>query len=305
MSQPRELKQTPWRRGPFRAWPRGLSFGQTYEDPEIELEAFVPRSRVFCIAGAGYTARALAATGHHVTAVDINPAQVAYAESRTAGIPPHVGAAERLLAFGRKLARVTGWTRTRLENFLELSDCEEQLDFWDRCLDTPAWRSAVDTLLAPRLLGLCYRSPFLKSLPREFGLRLRQRLRRGWAGHSNSRNPFAALLLLGRPLLEPGAPIEPIQFVCADAADFLESCPPGAFDAFSLSNIGDGASPEYLQRLHAAMEHASVPGAVVVTRSFREPGQGMARNRAAFDRSLLWGVVEVSHMGSIGAGGTA
>ena len=298
-----DFEQTPWRVGPFRARPLGLFFGQTYEDPAIELEAFAPRSRVFSIAGAGSTARVLAAAGHCVTAVDINPAQLAYAEARDAGRLARMGAAERLLGFGRELARLAGWSRGKLEAFLSLTDCSEQSDFWDRELDTARWRFAVDTLLAPRLLSLCYRSPFLRSLPRDFGPRVRERLRRGWASHSNTRNPFAALLLLGRSLPEPGAAVSPIRFVCAGAAEFLESCPAGTFEAFSLSNIGDGASPEYLQRLHAAIEHTSAAGAVVVSRSFGEPDAVVAGNRAGIDRSLLWGVVDVSPVGAFCEGG--
>lgn len=305
MWQLRDRNETPWRQGPFRARPRGLMFGQTYEDPGIELEAFPPQSRVFCIAGAGYTARTLAATGHHVTAVDINIAQLDYAKSRAGGSPSRTGFAERMLALGRNLAQLAGWTRARLDTFLSLSDCGEQAEFWDRELDTARWRSAVDTLLAPQLLSLGYRNPFVGSLPRDFGSRLRQRLRHGWASHSNSCNPFAALLLKGRPLPEPCSSATPIQFVCADAADFLESCPPGAFEAFSLSNIGDGASSEYLQRLGAAVEHAAAPGAVVVTRSFREPDSDMSRNRVAQDRSLLWGVVQVSCLTVAGTGGAS
>jgi S-adenosylmethionine:diacylglycerol 3-amino-3-carboxypropyl transferase len=289
-----EPKQTPWQSGPFRVWRQGLCFGQTYEDPAIELDAFPPQSRVFSIGGAGDTARALAAAGHCVTAVDINPAQTAYAEARTVGNPPRRGIAERLLEVGRNLTALAGWSRVRLEVFLGLSDCGEQIEFWDCELDTAVWRAAVDTLLAPRLLSVCYRNPFITSLPRDFGSRFRRRLRRGWAHHPNCSNPFAASLLLGKPLPEPSAAGFPIRFVCADAADFLESSVPEAFEAFALSNIGDGASPGYLRRLRAAVEHAAAPGAVVVTRSFREPGQGIAANRAAFDRSLLWGVVEVS-----------
>src|SRR5260370_18927990 len=99
-----EPTSTPWRRGPFRAQQRGLTFGTTYEDSSIELQAFKPRSRVFCIAGAGCTARALAAAGHHVTAVDINPLQLGYAQSRAAGGPLRMGVADRWLVFGRNLA---------------------------------------------------------------------------------------------------------------------------------------------------------------------------------------------------------
>jgi S-adenosylmethionine:diacylglycerol 3-amino-3-carboxypropyl transferase len=298
-----EMASTPWRHGPFKAQLHQLSFGQTYEDSGIELHAFKPRSRVFCIAGAGYTARALAAAGHDVTAVDINPVQLSYAQSRAAGGPLRMGTAERLLTLGRNLAKLAGWSTGKLIDFLNLSDPAEQVEYWDGRLDTQAWRFAVDTLLAPRMLGICYAGPFIESLPQNFGLRLRQRLRRTWATHSNRSNPYAASLLLGRPPVEPNAPEFPIQFVCAEAADFLERCPPATFDGFSLSNIGDGASPDYLSRLRVAINHAAAPNAMVVARTFAEPRPNSLANAAQLDRSLLWGVVEVSRAAEICPGG--
>jgi hypothetical protein len=214
-----------------------------------------------------------------------------------------MGIAERLLVLGRNLAKLAGWSHGKLTDFLNLSDPGEQVEYWDRWLDTQAWRGAVDTLLAPRLLGICYGGPFVESLPQDFGPRLRQRLRRTWATHSNRSNPYAASLLLGRPPVEPDAPEFLIRFVCADAADYLEGCPPAAFDGFSLSNIGDGASPDYLWRLRGAIAHAAAPNAIVVARTFAEPGPNTLANWARMDRSLLWGVVEVSQAAEICPGG--
>jgi S-adenosylmethionine:diacylglycerol 3-amino-3-carboxypropyl transferase len=306
-----EPVRTPWSAGPLRsglmrAGPQRLIFGETYEDAEIELSAFAPQNRVFAIAGAGTTTRALAAAGHSVTAVDISAAQIDYAKARAAGgvaqtgAAVKTGAAERLLAWGRTLAVAAGWRRERVEEFLTLEDCAEQVDYWDRWLDTPAWRMAVETLLGPRLLGLWYRSAFVRALPRDFGRLLRGRLRRGWATHANRANPYAALLLQGRTPPEPGPPvatkIEPIRFVCADAAEFLENQAPASFDAFALSNIGDGATPEYMRRLNAAIRRAAAPGALVAMRSFAEPVDGTEENWAAQDRSLLWGVVKVANV---------
>ena len=298
-----EMASTPWRHGPFTTRVNRLIFGQTYEDSSIELRAFPSRSRVFCIAGAGCTARALAAAGHDVAAIDINPLQLRYAQSRAAGGPLRIGVAERLLGFGRHLAKLAGWSRANLEGFLNLSDLEEQVEYWDRRLDTQAWRFAVDRFLTPRLLGIGYASPFIRSLPRDFGPRLRERLRRTWATHPNRENPYAASLLLGRPPEEPKAPAFAIQFVCSDAADFLECCPPAEFSAFSLSNIGDGASADYLRRLRIAIDRAAAPNAVVVARTFSEPAADTVTNWASLDRSALWGVVEVSHTAKICAGG--
>jgi S-adenosylmethionine:diacylglycerol 3-amino-3-carboxypropyl transferase len=295
-----EMTSTPWRRGPFRLRPRGPIFGQTYEDYAIELRVFKPQSRVFAIAGAGCTARSLAAAGHFVTAVDINARQLGYARLRADGEPARRGVVEHLLAFGRNLATLAGWSRPRLLHFLSLADGSEQAEYWDRWLDTPMWRAVVDALLAPRLLGLFYASPFVCALPRNFGERIRQRLRRGWSLHANRCNPYAAALLLGQAPAEYGHSISPINFVCADAAEFLENSPV-PFDAFALSNISDGASLTYQRRLRTAVERAAAPGAVLVTRSFAEPEPDTAANWATLDRSLLWGVVEVSRI----AGGHA
>jgi len=301
MLQLHEPAESVWRHGAFRAG--SLMFGQTYEDPEIELQAIPCGSWVFCIAGAGTTAQAISAAGNRVTAVDISPAQIEYAQARNAGGPPRDGIAERLLAVGRRLAPFCGWTRQKLDHFLNLSCCSEQVAYWDRELNTAAWRATVDGLLAPRLLRLCYRGPFVSALPAEFGPKFRQRLRRGWATHSNRDNPFAVLLLTGEPMMCHHKKALPISFVCADAADFLERCNPGSFDAFVLSNIGDGVSYEYRRRLAAAVQDAAAPNAVVVSRSFGEPNAGVGSNLAIKDRSLLWGVVSVCRLGETSEGG--
>jgi SAM-dependent methyltransferase len=300
---PHRPETTPWRRGPFRFGSGQIAFGQTYEDPAIELSAFNGRSRVFSIAGAGYTARTLAAAGHRVIAVDIDARQLAYAKSRAEGGPEHEGTVERVLALGRGLAALAGWSPGKVKEFVNLSDCARQLEYWDRWLDTRIWRAAVDALLSPGLLRLCYAGPMVASLPREFGARIRQRLRRCWATYSNRSNPYARFLLSGAPLPEPGPAATPIQFVSADAAEFLESSPPSTFDAFALSNICDGAAPDYLNRLWRAMKHAAAPGAVAVSRSFRDPEPCCTENRAAADRSILWGTVEVRPVRMFGLGG--
>ncbi|WP_354644728.1 DUF3419 family protein [Kitasatospora camelliae] len=91
---------TPWSEGRLLAGPAGrprILFGRMYEDPAVELAAFPPGSRVLCIASAGDTAAALAAAGHEVTALDLNPAQLAYARARLeGGAPARTGTAERL-----------------------------------------------------------------------------------------------------------------------------------------------------------------------------------------------------------------
>src|SRR5262249_62068384 len=86
----------------------GVLFGRMYEDAAIELRAFAGRERVFAIASAGCTARALAAAGHRVTAVDVNPRQLGYARARADGAPGVEGTAGPLLAAARRSLGLIG-----------------------------------------------------------------------------------------------------------------------------------------------------------------------------------------------------
>jgi S-adenosylmethionine:diacylglycerol 3-amino-3-carboxypropyl transferase len=289
---------TLWEASSFRGRTPRLRFGAMYEDPAIELEAFPQQSRVCCIASAGCTALALSAAGHDVTAVDINPRRLQYAQARAGGASLREGAADRMLRQGRALLPLFGWSEKRRREFLLLRNPVEQVYFWRQTLDSLRWRWAVDALLSKLVLGLIYANPFLASLPRTFGAHIRARLQRGWANHSNASNPYAWRLLLGESPGPTDSSVRALRFVCADAATYLESSTAASFDAFSLSNITDGASPSYVQRLHLAVKHAAAPGAVLVTRSLAEPASAES-NRAARDQSLLWGSVQVQQTGDL------
>jgi S-adenosylmethionine:diacylglycerol 3-amino-3-carboxypropyl transferase len=295
---------TPWQAGCFRGRTPELLFGTMHEDPAVELNAFAPFSRVFCIASAGCTARALAAAGHDVTAVDINPRQILYAQARAGGAPAREGTAERLLSRARTLFPLLGWTESRRRRFLLMHNPSEQLQYWKSRLDTRRWRIAVDTFLSAWVLGFVYASPFVAFLPRNFGAVVRTRLERTWANHPNDSNPYAWRLFLGtadfdrvKAAAEP-PPAPAIRFVCADAATYLDACEPASFDAFSLSNIIDGAPGSYRQHLCRSIKRAAAPGAIVITRSLAEPPSAID-NLAARDRSFLWGTVHATRSGDL------
>jgi hypothetical protein len=288
-------EETPWRAGRFdaRGGAQKILFGRMYEDVAIERAVFPAAARLFCIASAGCTALELA-TYHHVTAVDINPVQLAYAEQRAAGAPPRAGVAERVMNFGRRLAPLVGWRRSVLTSFLALEQPDDQMTFWNRRLNTARFRIGTEVLFSPAVLRLMYASPFLTVLPPDFGRVLRARLERCWRMHPNRTNLYARALLLGEaPPIFPPAAREPIRFVCADAAAFLESCVPNSFDGFTLSNILDGAPTGYRERLRRAIRHAATVDGLVVLRSFAEPKHASASNQAAQDRAMLWGSVAV------------
>lgn len=287
--------ETAWTRGRFDARTGGskVLFGRMYEDASIELDAFRPGGRVFCIASAGCTAMKLAPR-HEVVAVDLNEEQIAYAARRMAGAPAIRGAAERVMAFGRAFAPLVGWRRARVRAFLDLDDPAEQIRFWQRHLDTRRFRAAFDALFSFTALRAVYAPGFLGFLPARFGAVLRARMERCFARHPNRSNPYARALLLGELSAEPVPPeASRIRLVRSDAAAFLEREPAGSFGGFTLSNILDGADDAYRRRLLAAVRRAAAPGAVLVLRSFAEPAEAAASNRAADDRSILWGIVEV------------
>ena len=286
---------TAWVHGRFDAHggPSKLLFGRMYEDASIECAAFAPGARVFCIASAGCTAMKLAPR-HDVVAVDINPVQLAYAERRFAGERGVRGTAERVMAFGRAFAPAAGWHASTLRTFLELEDPAEQIAYWRRHLDTRRFRMSVDSLLSLVSLRTVYASPFLAFLPPRMGAVIRGRMERCFARHPNRTNPYARALLQGElPDETPPPEASRVRLVLADAAEFLEAEPAGSFAGFALSNVLDGASDEYARRLIAAVKRAAAKDAVTVLRSFREEAQASPTNRAADDRAMLWGVVDV------------
>ena len=292
---------TTWESGRLdqRSGPKMLLFGRMYEDVAIEREAFLPGGRVFSIASSGCTAMALAAD-HEVTAVDINPVQLEYAQRRAAGAPPQVGVAERLMDLGRRALAPAGWRRQKLESFLVLDDPREQLAFWHQHLNTRRFRCALDLMLSATWLRTVYAPPLLRVLPLHFARVMRGRMERCWALHPNRSNSYARALLLGE--LTAGAsepPAVSIRFVCADAASYLESCAPGTFDGFTLSNILDGASDVYRRRLFAALNRAGSRQSIAIFRSFAEPEEQAAGNVAARDRSMLWGAVEIRRVSDL------
>lgn len=289
--------ESAWRRGRFdgRAGPHKLLFGHMYEDWLVEAAAFAPASPVFCIASAGCTALALAARGHDVTAVDINPAQIAYVKDRLAGAAARDGAAERFMGLARRFTPAFGWSGARLRQFLELQDPAEQLRLWDKSLEGARFRLALRMLFEPRMLRFFFSPALLQALPDRFPEELRRRFRRAFARHSNLSNPYAWRLLLGSaaapaPAVAAGVSI---QVACADAAEYLESCAAGSFQSFSLSNILDAADAAYAGRLFAAVRRAAAPDAIVVVRSFQRAATAAEEETAARDRGIIWGRVDV------------
>ncbi|WP_269855434.1 DUF3419 family protein [Streptomyces sp. RPT161] len=289
------MRETPWSTGRILTAQSGgprLLFGRMYEDPRIELRAFPAAARVLCIASAGDMAAALAHAGHDVTAVDINPRQLAYAADRvTHGAPARTGTAERLTSVGRRAAAVLpGWRPTELAAFLELNDPARQSAWWRTRLDGPGLRLLMGVALRPAgPLAALLRPGFRGVVPTRFDAVLRQRIAGTVARHPNADNPLLRLLLLGRA--PDPAPATGVRFMHTEVAEHLESVTPGSYDAVTLSNVLDGPGGSYARRLRAAVERAVRPGGLAVLRSLRGSG------RPTDDRCPLWGTVRLIHTG--------
>ena len=290
-----ELAPTPWESGRFdgRQGPPRLLFGRTFEDPAIEDALFPVEGSVLCIASAGDTARALAASGRSVIAVDINPAQVIEVRRRLDGRAPRPGAADHLLAIGRAALAPLGWRSSRLEQFCQLRDPAAQEEEWHR-LTTPVVRAALRAALSPAALRVAYGKPFAQLASAGFGEAMLARIGSRITHASNRDNPWLAQLLTGawtRP--DPTQGSDRIDLRCGDVASILETLPPASLDGISLSNVLDGPGPAYGARLLRAAKRAACPGAPIVLRSFFASHGEEARHLADADRSLLWGGISI------------
>jgi len=271
-----------------------LLFGRMFEDEALEL-AEVPRhARVFAIASAGCTALALARRGHEVLAVDVNPEQVAYVRRRLAGGPLEAGQVDLNLRRLREFSRWAGLSPSAWDEFLNARRCDEQLDLWRTKFLRGPRHWFLRAALSKVCLRLFYPACFVACLPERCAEVFLGRIERTLARIPNRSNPWMQRLWGAPEMPAASTPMTGrVSLACADAAEFLEAQPRGSFQAFTLSNVLDGAGPDYAARLWAAIRNAAAPGAVAILRSLGQPQDELARIRAARERSALWGGVYV------------
>ena len=264
-----------------------LVFGRMYEDYEVERTS-LPHGRVLAIASAGDVSFALAAAGREVVAVDVNPAQVDYVHARITGEPPRGGQADRYLSLAARILPLLGLTRPRLERFFDLDEPRAQVEAWQR-LAGRRFQAALRVAFGPAL-RVAYRTDLAGALPAGFGSELALRLARGFGIHPNRSNPFA------RTLFGLAAAPTPPQLVVveqAEVVEYLRAQPADSFDGFAFSNITDGAPAGFREELLAAARPTARRGAAAVLRTLGLPRHREDAARAATDRALVWGGIEV------------
>ena len=123
---------------------------------------------------------------------------------------------------------------------------------------------------------------------------IRQRLRVGFQIHPNATNPYMSAVLSGKRIQnEIPKPVHALSLIHADAAEYLDSCAPGSFDGFTLSNIVDGTNRLYRQILVDSVKRAGTKDATIVFRNFYKYELHSQNNFNLSDRTLIWDTVFV------------
>jgi len=288
----RGIVKTAWSSGRLAgSGPPRLIFGRMYEDPGVEIRS-LPKGRVIAIASAGDVAFGLAAAGHEVVAIDVNPAQVEYARERMTGGPPRLGQADRYLAQAARALPLLGLPRDRLRRFFDLDDPRIQVAEW-RKLAGRRFRAALSLAFGPAL-RLAYRSELASALPRGFAGELVSRLERGFGIHPNRSNPLAPALF-GLPT--PPVRAQAVDLQQAELLEYMRAQSTGSFDGFAFSNVTDGAPAGFRDELLTAARRIARPGAIAVLRTLGGPRGAQDVERAASDRALIWGGIEAVSVG--------
>lgn len=284
--------RTAWSAGRLTgSGPPRLVFGRMYEDAAVEVAA-LPVGRVLAIASAGDVAFALAAAGCEVVALDVNPAQVEYVRARIAGALPRQGQADRYLARAAGALPLLGLTHDRLLRFFALDDPGLQVEAWHKVAGR-RFHAALAIAFGPAL-RFAYRSELAQALPPGFGAELGSRLERGFGIHANDRNRLARTLF-GLPA--PPGPAQEVDARHAEVLEYIRAQPSGSFDGFAFSNVTDGAPAGFREDLLSAAARVARPGAIAVLRTLGRPRSLEEDSRAATDRTLIWGGIEVTGVG--------
>ena len=190
-----------------------VRYGQCWEDADILVEALKVHEgrRCLSIGSAGDNSFALLAAGaSHVTAVEMNPAQIACIELRRDAYL-HLtyeeflekiqvrGKFERYFDLFRHRVLPLAHTRARITSLLEPRTKEERLIFYDRIWNSWRWRAIFKVFFSRWVMGRLGRDPaFFDYVEGSVADRILERARYALVDLDPSENPYLQWILNGQ-----------------------------------------------------------------------------------------------------------
>ena len=261
-----------------------VRYGQCWEDADLLVGALLPEGRhCLSIGSAGDNSFALLAAGaSHVTAVEMNPAQVRCIELRkdaylTLDYPDFLkavtassGKFERYFHLFRTRVLPLAHSRRRIEALLAPKSKKERLTFYENSWNNRRWRLIFRAFFSRFTMGRLGRDPaFFDYVEGSVADRILERTRYALTELDPSQNPYLQWILKGRygPSLPLALLEESYQKIRSalreERLTIIESPLEAAlagqtFDAFNLSDIFEYMSEEATAALlDRIADHAS------------------------------------------------
>ncbi len=264
-----------------------VRYGQCWEDAEILVKALLPKDRnCLSIGSAGDNSFALLAAGaSHVTAVEMNPAQVSCIELRKRAyleldyddflktVTASTGKFERYFHLFRTRVLPLAHTHRRIEELLAPKSKTRREDFYNRTWNNRRWRLIFKAFFSRFVMGRLGRDPaFFDYVEGSVADRILDRTHYALTTLDPSRNPYLHWILTGSyrealPLALQRDSYEKIRTALREdrftiiAAPLEETLGFEKFDAFNLSDIFEYMSQDSSDALFDRIADSSTPGA--------------------------------------------
>jgi len=264
-----------------------VRYGQCWEDADILVSALRPKDRrCLSIGSAGDNSFALLAAGAtHVTAVEMNPAQIACIELRKKAyleldypdflktVTASTGKFERYFELFRTRILPLAHNKKRIAQLLEPKSKSERQNFYDTKWNNRRWRLIFKAFFSRFVMGRLGRDPsFFDYVEGSVADRILTRTHHALTELDPSQNPYLHWILTGHygsslPLALQEKSYQKIRTALQEnrfiiiPSSLEEALNNQKFDAFNLSDIFEYMSQKSTDQLLASIADCSNPNA--------------------------------------------
>ncbi|MFT6864375.1 MAG: S-adenosylmethionine-diacylglycerol 3-amino-3-carboxypropyl transferase [Akkermansiaceae bacterium] len=264
-----------------------VRYGQCWEDADILVKALLPNDRhCLSIGSAGDNSFALLAAGAaHVTAVEMNPAQIKCIKLRRHAylnldykdflktVTASTGKFERYFELFRTRILPLAHPPRRITELLDSKSLTERQNFYNTTWNNLRWQLIFKTFFSRFVMGRLGRDPaFFDYVEGSVAVRILDRTRYALTTLDPAQNPYLHWILTGRygkvlPLALQRDSYEKIRTALQEGrfiiieAPLEEALGSEKFDAFNLSDIFEYMSEEATATLLDRLADSSNPGA--------------------------------------------